>query len=465
MQSRNPADGSTVFDLPASSPAEVTAAIDAACAAQDPWHHTPLEQREQIVRAFAEHVAGRAESLAQLITREVGKLRADAAAEVAAVVAKAEITIEMMRGRRGDLDHEVRGVISQVRYRPLGVVVVLGPFNFPAHLPGGHIIPALLAGNTVVFKPSELAPAVGQWITHAWTEAGLPSGVLNLIQGDGEVAKTAIDDPRIAGVFFTGGYHTGKAIHRQLAGRPEVLLALEMGGNNPVILAPPFDTEAAVQTIATSAFISAGQRCTCARRLIVIDDANGQAAIDSLVELVGQMKPGLPLDPIAADVGPVVSPQAATRLLATQDAWLKAGGRARLQMTRSARCDALLTPGIVDMTDAKVLGDDEWFGPLLQIKRVADFAQAIEVAKATRFGLASGLVGGTQAMFDELRQSLAVGILNWNLPTTGASSRLPFGGVGQSGNHRPAGSFAIDFCNDPVASMIQSTHPQANDGD
>jgi succinylglutamic semialdehyde dehydrogenase len=457
MQSRNPADGSIVFEQPASSPAEVTAAVDAACEAQEQWQRTPLEERERIVRAFADYVAGHAESLAQLITREVGKLRADAAAEVAAVVAKAEITIEMMRGRRGDLDHEVRGVISQVRYRPLGVVLVLGPFNFPAHLPGGHIIPALLAGNTVVFKPSELAPAVGQWITNAWTEAGLPSGVLKLIQGDGEVAKAAIDDQRIAGVFFTGGYHAGKAIHRQLAGRPEVLLALEMGGNNPIILAPPFDHDTAIQTIATSAFISAGQRCTCARRLIAIDDPEGQAALDSLVELVGRMKPGLPLDPIDADLGPVVTAQAATRLLATQEAWLDAGGWARLTMTRSPRCNALLTPGIIDMTDAKLLHDDEWFGPLLQVKRVADFDQAINVAKATRFGLAAGLVGGTKAMFEELRQSLAVGILNWNLPTTGASSRLPFGGVGHSGNHRPAGSFAVDFCNDPVASMIQPT--------
>jgi len=450
----NPADGSVVFDGQWSTVCEIDNAIDEASGAKADWGSQSLEFRESIVRRFAAYVSENAESLSQLIMREVGKLRSDAAAEVAAVVAKADISIEMMRGRRGDLESESRDVISQIRYRPLGVVVVLGPFNFPAHLPCGHIIPALLAGNTVVFKPSELAPAVGKWLGDAWREAGLPTGVLQLVQGDAAVARAAIADERIAGVFFTGGYRSGAAIHRQLAGRPEVLLALEMGGNNAIVVAPPFDIDTAASTVATSAFISAGQRCTCARRLIVIDDEAGHKTVGRLVEIVSEMTCGLPSDGPEVDMGPVVSTAAATHLIQTQAAWILSGGVAKLAMEPSPRSPALVSPGIIDMTDRKTVDDDEWFGPLLQVYRVKDFEAAIQLAGATRYGLAAGLIGGTEAMFDHFRRSIAAGIVNWNVPTTGASSRLPFGGVGHSGNHRPAGSYAVDFCNDPIASMI-----------
>jgi len=454
QKSINPSDGSVVFEGPWSSEADVQHSISSAAIAMNSWSRTPLESREAIVRRFAAYVSENAEPLSQLIMREVGKLRSDAAAEVAAVVAKAEITIEMFGLRRGDLESEAGEVISQIRYRPLGVVVVLGPFNFPAHLPGGHIIPALLAGNTVVFKPSELAPAVGAWLASAWQKAGLPNGVLQLIQGNAAVAKAAIEDKRIAGVFFTGGYRSGTAIHRQLAGRPDVLLALEMGGNNPIVVVPPYDIDAAARTIATSAFISAGQRCTCARRLIVIDNGSGRQTIARLVDIVGEMKIGLPSDGPDVDMGPVVSATAATRLLETQTAWISSGGIAKLSMERSPRSNALLKPGIIDMTDCQTVDDEEWFGPLLQLYRVNDFDAAIEMARATSYGLAAGLIGGTEEMFERFRSECAVGIVNWNVPTTGASSRLPFGGVGLSGNHRPVGTFAVDFCNDPVASMV-----------
>lgn len=457
LQSINPSTGATVYEVSASSELQVHDAMMLAKSTFREWSRTPLEQRESIVRRFAEYVAANAESLTQLIMREIGKLRADAAAEVASVVAKVEITIEMMRGRRGDMALESPHLVSQVRYRPLGAVLVLGPYNFPAHLPGGHIVPALLAGNCVVFKPSELAPAVGAWIAEAWLAAGLPKGALNLIQGGREVAKLAIDEPQLAAVFFTGSYLAGKSIHEQLAGRPEVLLALEMGGNNPLVVASPFHEPDAVQTIATSAFVSAGQRCSCARRLIVVEDSHSDAMLESLVTNVRAMRCGLPDDPKPADLGPVVSAAAAKKLLETQAAWLNAGGVAHLMMAQSPRCSALVTPGIIDMTEVTDAGDEEWFGPLLQVYRVASFEEAIQRAAATRFGLAAGLIGGTETMFEEFRSAIPVGIVNWNLPTTGASSRLPFGGLGHSGNHRPAGAFAVDFCNDPIASMLKKS--------
>lgn len=418
------------------------------------WSRSAIAEREQIVLRFAAEVTADAHSLVSLLMQEVGKLRADAESEVSAVITKAQVSIDMLHARRGEWETKTSTGMSQIRYRPLGVVLVLGPFNFPAHLPGGHIIPALLAGNVVVFKPSELAPRVGQWLAEAWRGAGLPEGVLQLIQGDAEVARSAIADHRIAGVFFTGGYHTGVAIHRQLAGRPDVLLALEMGGNNPIVLVPPYDVHEAATLIVQSAFTSAGQRCTCARRLVVIDDEQGRRAIEVVVKLASEIKCGLPSDDASVQMGPVISAAAAERWLQTQQLWIAQGGCDRLRMTRSSRSAALVTPGIIDMTASESAADEEWFGPLLQVYRVRDFAAAISKANDTRYGLAAALIGGDAAMFETFRNSSAAGIVNWNTSTIGASSSLPFGGLGKSGNHRAAGAFAIDFCNDPVASLL-----------
>ncbi len=434
---------------------QVAHAITAAVDALDAWTRTPLETREQVVRQFAITVAANAESLTDLLMSEVSKLRDDAAAEVAAVIAKVEISIEMQRTRRAELTTPLTGFHSQVRYRPLGVVVVLGPFNFPAHLPSGQIIPALLAGNSVVFKPSELAPRVADWLANIWTQAGLPQGVLNVIQGGPQVAKAAIADERIAAVMFTGGYQAGLAIHRQLAGRPDVLLALEMGGNNPLVLVSPYNISDAAAWVIKSAFVTAGQRCTCARRLIVVADELGQQAIDAIVESANAMNCGLPHDDPPVAMGPVVSAQAAERILRVQNRWLDAGGLPLLKMMCLPRSPALLSPGIIDMTACETSTDEEWFGPLLQLYRVADFQAAIRVANDTKYGLAAGLIGGDEAMFEEFRHCVRAGIVNWNAATTGASGRLPFGGIGYSGNHRSAGSYAIDFCNDPIATLIK----------
>merc|ERR1711941_256009 len=158
-----------------------------------------------------------------------------------------------------------------LQHRPLGVVLVLGPFNFPGHLPNGQIVPALLAGNTVVFKPSEETPWVAEQMAVLWQAAGLPQGVFNLVQGDSDV-REALSQQAIDGVFFTGSSTAGMQLHLQLAGRPDVLLAMEMGGNNPLIVDRNVPVDQAVELIIQSAFATSGQRCTCARRLIVLDD-------------------------------------------------------------------------------------------------------------------------------------------------------------------------------------------------
>lgn len=454
LESRNPADDSLVFCGDSASAAQVALAVEAAAAAQDAWARAPRAQREAVVRAFAAEVAASRDELAALIRREVGKLPSDVQGEINAVIAKAEITIEALRQRRGDADIAMDHTTASLRYRPLGTVVVLGPFNFPAHLPGGHIIPALLAGNAVVFKPSERSPAVGRWLVDAWTRAGLPAGVLNLIQGDATVARAAVAHHLTAGVFLTGGYEAGRAIHRQLAGRPQVLLALELGGNNPLVVVSPEDVSQAVSSIATSAFISSGQRCTCARRLIVVDDPRGRETIDALAQHVRKLRIGLPDEQPEPEIGPVISAEAAQKIVQTEARLRAAGAHPVVPVRLSGICPALLRPGLIDVTGCEELPDEEWFGPLLQIQRVANFEAAVQAAAATRFGLAAGLIGGTAAMFEEYRWRVGAGIVNWNCATTGASSRLAFGGIGDSGNHRPAGAFAVDFCNDPIVSTV-----------
>ncbi|RMH82235.1 MAG: aldehyde dehydrogenase family protein, partial [Actinomyces sp.] len=262
VRSHDPATGALVWEGPATSPAEVEAAVARARRALPGWSGVPADERAALARRFAALVEERADTLAAAISAETGKPRWEARTEVASVVAKVEISIAARAERTPDLDLDG----ARLRHRPLGVLAVLGPFNFPAHLPNGQIVPALLAGDTVVWKPSELAPSVAEIVRAAWRDAGLPDGVLELVQG-GPATGAALVGADVDGVAFVGSYRTGAAIHRALAGRPEVMLALEMGGNNPLVVADVVDLGATVDLVARSAFSTAGQRCTCARRL------------------------------------------------------------------------------------------------------------------------------------------------------------------------------------------------------
>src|SRR5690606_13941532 len=228
-----------------------------------------LEERTAIVRAFAKVIERRGEEIAGAISREMGKTLWDAKGEVQAMIGKVEISIRAQAERAGEKLEKAAFGATALSHHPHGVLAVFGPFNFPGHLPNGHIVPALLAGNCVLFKPSELAPGVGALMVEAWQEAGLPAGVLNLLQGGRETGAALLDSHGLNGVLFTGSAQTGALIHKKFAGRPDVVLALELGGNNPLIVWPPVDAKAAANLIVHSAFATSGQRCSCARRLIV----------------------------------------------------------------------------------------------------------------------------------------------------------------------------------------------------
>ena len=457
-QTRSPIDDSLVWEGPETAVQDVAEIMQRATDAANQWRRVGVEARIKIVRAYAAHIEANRAEITDLIVREVGKLPWDAGGEVGAAIAKAEVSIAAMQQRRGDAVIDPGPPQRVIRHQPLGVAVVLGPFNFPLHLPGGQVIPALLAGNAVVMKPSEQATAVGQWMADAWKAAGLPDDVFQLIVGGVPVASAAIDSPATKGVFLTGGRAAGQAIHRQLAGRYDVLLALELGGNNPVVAMGDVSPDSIADIISFSAFVSAGQRCTCARRAYFVVGKQTEEQIAALIKKTKNLRVGLPGDKPVAEVGPVISADAAGSLRTTYDRMIALGCTALVPWRDDPRRENLIHPVILDATaldhDAVTeLSSLEWFGPLLIVQRVEDFEQAIASAAATPYGLSAALLGGDESDFERFVTEINAGVVNWNRAATGAAGVLPFGGLGESGNHRPAGFHAIDFCCDPVASM------------
>lgn len=449
----NPSTGAPSFEGHAAAPEEVSAAVGAARDAFTGWALTPLPERIAILERYRDIILRDAEPLARLIAEQTGKPFWESKTESQTVAGKVDISIRAHQERTGGRDSLAGPTRAVLRHRPHGVMAVLGPYNFPAHLPNGHIVPALLAGNTVVFKPTELAPGPGAFIVRALAEAGVPAGVINLVQGGREVGEALIDDERVDGVLFTGGVQTGLALHKRFAGRPEKILALELGGNNPLIWWDTDDVDAAAWTVVQSAFLTAGQRCTCARRLIVPDDARGERYLEVLSRLAHRLIIGAPFDAPQPFMGPVISAKAAAGLERAFDMLVDRGGEALRTLSQRDEGAAFVTPGIVDVTMVDAVPDEEHFGPFLKVWRVKDFDAAIARANATRFGLSAGLLDDDHQRWDKFLNLSRAGIVNWNRQTTGASSAAPFGGIGVSGNHRPSAYYAADYCAYPVASM------------
>jgi len=451
--STNPASGELLWSGSVSD--NVDAAVEAASNSLSDWASRPYADRLDFVRTFGDLLKTNRESLADLITAETGKARWETSGEVSAMIAKIDISDEAHGERSGVTSKEAPGARSVTRHKPIGVVAVFGPYNFPGHLPNGHIVPALLAGNTVVFKPSELTPAVGERMVQLWEEAGLPDGVLNLVQGAADTGRALAGHNDIDGLFFTGSATVGKLLHQQYAGRPDKMLALEMGGNNALIIGDISDIDAAVFHTINSAFASAGQRCTCARRVLIPDTEIGDTFLAGLVTATSALVVGPP----DADsyMGPLISAKAAADLLRAQSNLIELGGQPLLVMEPGPLGEAFVTPGIIDLTGVPDVPDEEYFGPLLGVYRYQTLDEAIGLANDTRFGLAAAIFDDAEANYRTFWDRSTAGIVNWNRPTTGASSAAPFGGTGASGNHRPAAYYAADYAAYPVASLEADT--------
>jgi len=449
---RSPVDGTVTWAGEWASQQEVFNSIHRSQVSFRSWSQTSLEQRIEFTQRYASFLHANRDAISRTITMETGKPLWESDLEVLSALAKVDNAIEAILKRRWTTSEGIGSSHSTIRYQPLGLMVVLGPYNLPLHLPGAHIVPALLAGNTILFKPSEKTPAVGDWHLKAWRSTDLPAGVVEMVHGAVEQAKWAVGAPETAGVLFTGSYAAGKQIHQQLAGRPECLLALEMGGNNPLIVDRIKNRQAAIATIIQSAFITSGQRCTCARRLIVVDYEENKGLLEELSVAISKIQIGNPTSRQQPFMGTLVSAQAADSIISAQQELEDRGAIVLNQSRIDASCSAQITPGLV-MLPKRLGNDHEYFGPLLTATRVQDLNEAIQEANRTRYGLAAGILTDDHSAYHHIVKHIRAGIINWNSPTTGASGKLPFGGTGASGNHRPSGSFAADYCSYPVASI------------
>jgi len=453
FQSIDPATGEAVWEGAAATGPDAAEAVAAARAAAPGWAALPRQARIDAVLRYKAALSERAAAYAEAISRETGKAMWETKTELTAMVNKVDISIRAYAERTGERESATGFGRAILRHRPHGVAAVLGPYNFPGHLPNGHIVPALLAGDTVVFKPSEETPLSGQILVQALEAADLPKGVVNLLQG-AQPTGQALLDQKIDALLFTGSARAGAFFRHKFADDPHVILALELGGNNPIVVWDAADAEAVAGHVVQSAFITTGQRCACARRLIIPEGSAGDAIIDAVAALSNRLVVGRwDADP-EPYMGPLVSARAADIALGQAHGLIDRGARVIEPFERGGgESLAFVMPGIFDVTGVADIPDDEIFAPLLQVYREASFEAAVARANDTRFGLSAGLLSDDASLWERFIEASNAGVVNWNRPTTGAASDMPFGGLGASGNHRPSAYYAADYVAYPVASF------------
>ena len=448
----DPATGDTVWEGAAATGEQVAAAVTAARTAFPDWADRPRQDRIDAVLRYQAALKARAPAMAEAISRETGKALWETTAELGSMAGKVDLSIKAYDERTGERSADTPFGTATLRHRPHGVAAVLGPFNFPGHLPNGHIVPALLAGDTVVFKPSEETPLIGQLMAEAFAEADLPDGVVNVVQG-GRDTGAALLESGIDALMFTGSGAAGAHFRRKFADDPHVILALELGGNNPLVVWDAADAEAVAGIVVQSAFVTTGQRCSCARRLIVPAGPQGDAIVEAVEAMVGRLILAPWNSTPEPYAGPLISVKAAEAALKALQDRIDMGAKViRASGPVGNLPGAFVQPAIIDVTSVDV-PDEEMFAPFLSVTRVASFDAAIAEANATRYGLSAGLVSDDPANWDRFIRRIRAGVVNFNRPTTGAAGDMPFGGLGASGNHRPSAYYAADYCAYPVASF------------
>ena len=452
FKSMNPLTGEILWEGNFANATQLNAAMHAAHKSHDEWSAESIQTRIKIIRKFYALLEKNKLTMTKLISDETGKTHADAASEVAATLAKLNNSILAFKKRTGSQKNSIGTMEATLQHSSHGVMSVVGPFNFPLHLPNGHITPALIAGNTIVYKPSESTPMVAEYMMMLWDKAGLPAGVINMIHGGKDIVQGLCKHSINNGLLFTGSYKVGKQINKIMADYPEKILALELGGNNPLVVWSTKKLNAAADIIFESAFISSGQRCTCARRLILPNNKNGKKILAKLKQKIQSLSYADPLD---LYYGPLISPKATEGFLAFQDKLIHLGAKTILKARKVRGSFNLVTPSLINITGMTKSYDKENFGPMLQVFFADTFDEAVEEANNTKYGLAAGLISDNEKLFDGFVRRINAGVINFNSTTTGASGAFPFGGIGRSGNLRPAGFYAADYCAWPKASIIK----------
>jgi succinylglutamic semialdehyde dehydrogenase len=449
FSSDNPATRKSIWSGNSASQEDIDLAFTSSKNSQKEFSKLSFQQRVACLESFNTELDKQKNSLAKTISIETGKPYWESLLEVEAMENKLKITVDSYLDRCK--------TTAQLTHKPLGVTAVFGPFNLPAHLSHGHIIPSLLSGNSVIFKPSELTPLVGEQMMKIWEKSTLPKGVLNMLQGAALVGQQISKHSSLDALYFTGSYETGELLSKQFAVHPEKMLALEMGGNNPLVVWDASNLQAIVYIIIQSAFITSGQRCTCARRLILKKEERSSVIIDALTKAINKIKIGAYDQLPEPFMGPLIHKEAALKLLQAEETLEKKGGVILKKMRLLDPEGSFLTPGLIDVTHIKEKTDEEFFGPLLQIIQVDSFEDALHEANNTKFGLSAGLISDDEELFKQFHETIDAGIINFNAPLTGASSYSPFGGIKCSGNHRPSAYYAVNYCNYPCSSIVEKS--------
>ena len=460
----SPADLEDKVINPHASYKHIDRACESAAQAYKEWMRR--SDRNEYILRLKEVYLHHKEELAEIISRETGKPLWESLSEVKAMISKIDITLNYSMNLLAEtrVENALPHVDGFIRHQSRGVMAVLGPFNFPGHLPNGHFIPALATGNTIVFKPSEKTAGVGQLIAQMFEEAEFPPGVFNLIQGDAETGRRLVGHELVDGVLFTGSYDVGMKIKEQTLNHYWKLLALEMGGKNCAFVWKDADLNKAIYENILGSFFTAGQRCSCTSKIILHKDIK-EKFIANFHETAQKIKVGHWSQKVF--MGSLISEVALERYLRFQEMAEREGATLlmRGQALELSPHGYYVTPSIAlvpQHNHESIYQKSEIFGPHVSIFEVDSIEEAVEINNSSGFGLAMSVFSKDRQVFKEVSMSAKVGILNWNRTTNGASSKLPFGGLGKSGNDRPSAHYAVQYCTSPVASLEDQTPFEPN---
>lgn len=439
----------------------VDEAVLVARKAYDSWSELDFQKRADLLMKLKSLYEIHKEDMAQVISREMGKPLWESRIEAQGMISKIDITlkhsIKLIREQvLEDMPLNVKGITS---YKPRGVMAVIGPYNFPGHLPNGSIIPALAVGNTVVFKPSEYTPLTGQLMAQLFSQAGFPKGVFNLIQGDGRIAEKLVKHSDVDGVLFTGSYETGLKIKKATIEDYWKILALEMGGKNVSIVWKDALLDKAVYECIVGTFSTTGQRCSCTSRILVHKDIS-EPFIEKFLKIAESLSIGHWNSNVF--MGPLTSKEALKKYFHFLEIAKKEKAKILLEAKKLDKeyfdhqfSGYYVSPSVhlVESSRTSIYQKSEIFGPNVAISVVDNMDEALSITNSTGYGLVTSLFTQDEKLYDRACQKAKVGLLNWNRSTVGANSKLPFGGLGRSGNDRPSGHFAIYYCSTPLASL------------
>jgi aldehyde dehydrogenase (NAD+) len=448
MEDRNPADGDDLLgEVARSDEADVAAAVDAAARAYEGWRATPMPARGDLIRSVGALLERDKDELSRLMTREMGKTLKEARGDVQEGIDFAQFMAGQSRAPIGDtVPSELPRKLSMTLRHPIGIVGLITPWNFPIAIPTWKLWPALLAGNSVVIKPAEDTPLCAQRLVELLTEAGLPDGVVNVVQGTGEEAGAAlVAHPDVGAISFTGSLDTGRIIAAE-CGRQMKRYSMELGSKNVSIVMPDADVELAVEGIAWGAFATSGQRCTATSRVVSLH----ADFTDALVEKVRTYKLG-PGSDESVDLAPLINRTQRDRVLEyirvgreDDGARLVTGGDV-VDHGELAKGNYIAPTVFVDAAPHMRIAQEEIFGPVTAIIPAADLDEAIAAANSTSFGLSASIYTRDVNAAMQAVTELEFGIVYVNAPTIGAEVQLPFGGMKRTGNgFREAGPHALD---------------------